>query len=120
LANEQEANLDGDSDEVRQAFAASTVTAASVLAAGGAAAAAASVPMTATTKKVTKYCFIHGKRSYHTSHHTSAQCKMIELNLRAYPYDTTNTATFDAAEQVKKVKLTTSTATEVEGIGKGK
>ena len=45
---------------------------------------------------------------------------MIEINLRAYPYDTTNMTTFDTAEQVKKAKLTTSAATEVKGIGKGK
>ena len=112
LATEQEANLDRDSDEVRQAFQASMVTTASVPTAGGTAA-AASVPTAA--KKVTKYCFIHGKRS----HHTSAQCKMIEINLRAYPYDATNTKTFDTAEQVKKAKLTTSATTEIKGIGKG-
>ena len=114
LAAEQEANLDRDSDEVRQAFQASMVAAgtASVPTAGGNAA-AANVPT--ATKKVTKYCFIHGKRS----HHTSAQCKMIDINLRAYPYDATNTKTFDTAEQVKKAKLTTSAATEIKGIGKG-
>jgi hypothetical protein len=114
LATEQEANLDRDSNEVRQAFAASIVPAASVRAAGGAAAAASSVPPTATTK-ATKYCFIHGKRA----HHTSSQCKMIELHLRAYPYDASNTKTFDTADQVKKAKLTSSSATEVKGIGKG-
>ena len=112
---EQEANLDGDSDEVRQAFAASIVTAASVPAAGGAAA-AASAPTTAptVTKKAKIYCFIHGKRCSHTS----TECKMIELNLRAYPYDANNLKTFDTADQVKKAKLTTSSATEVKGIGK--
>ena len=106
-------NLDRDSDEVRQAFAASIVPAASVPAAGGSAA-AASVPPTATTK-ATKYCFIQGKRA----HHTSSQCKMIKPNLRAYPYDASNTKTFDTADQVKKEKLTTSSATEVKEIGKG-
>jgi hypothetical protein len=117
LANEQEANLDGDSDDVRQAFAANSIGPASVPAAGGAATAATTVATTAaTTKKTNKYCFIHGKRS----HHTSAQCKMIELTLRAYPYDANNMTTFDTAEQVKKAKLTTSAATEVKGIGKGK
>ena len=45
---------------------------------------------------------------------------MIEINLRAYPYDTTNVTTFDTADQVKKGELTTSSATEVKGIGKGK
>jgi hypothetical protein len=44
---------------------------------------------------------------------------MIDINLRAYPYDATNTKTFDTAEQVKKAKLTTSAATEIKGIGKG-
>jgi hypothetical protein len=117
LANEQEANLDGDSDDVKQAFAANSIGPASVPAAGGAATAATTVATTAaTTKKTNKYCFIHGKRS----HHTSAQCKMIELTLRAYPYDASNMTTFDTAEQVKKAKLTTSAATEVKGIGKGK
>ena len=91
------------------------VTAASVPAAGGAAA-VDSVPATATTKKATKYCFIHGK----WSHHTSEQCKMVKINLRSYPYDTTDTTTFETAEQIKKAKLTTSSATEVKGIGKGK
>ena len=43
----------------------------------------------------------------------------MELNLRAYPYDATNLKTFDTADQVKKTKLTTSSATEVKGIGKG-
>jgi hypothetical protein len=116
FAMEQEANLDGDSDEIKQAFAASTVTAASAPAAGGAAA-AASAPTTAptVTKKAKKYCFIHGKRCSHTS----TECKMIELNLRAYPYDANNLKTFDTADQVKKAKLTTSSATEVKGIGKG-
>ena len=117
FAMEQEANFDSDFDEVRQAFATSMVTAASVPGTGGAAA-AASVPTTATTvtKNATKYCFIHGKRS----NHTSAQCMMRELNLRAYPYDINNTKTFDTAEQVKMAKLTTNPATEVKGIGKGK
>ena len=64
LATAQEANLDRDSDDVRQAFQATMVTAASVPTAGGTAA-ADSVPT--ATKKVTKYCFIHGKRSHHTS-----------------------------------------------------
>ena len=115
LATEQEANLDRDSEEVRQAFNANSIATASVPAAGGASA-AASVPTTVpTTTKVKKYCFIHGKRSSHTS----AQCKMIDINLRAYPYDTTNLKTFDTAEQVKKAKLTTNSATEVKGIGKG-
>ena len=44
---------------------------------------------------------------------------MINVNLRAYPYDATNTKTFDTADQVKKAKMTTSSATEVKGIGKG-
>ena len=115
LATEQEANLNRDSEEVRQAFNANSIATASVPAAGGASA-AASVPTTVpTTTKVKKYCFIHGKRSSHTS----AQCKMIDINLRAYPYDTSNTKTFDTAEQVKKAKLTTNSATDVKGIGKG-
>jgi len=67
LAGEQEANLDGDSDEVRQAFATYNVPTTTVPAAEGAAA-KASVPAAATTKKTAnKYCFIHGKRSHHTS-----------------------------------------------------
>ena len=118
LATEQEANLDRDSEEVRQAFTANSIATASVPAAGGASAAASSVPTTATTvttTKVKKYCFIHGKRSSHTS----AKCKMVDINLRAYPYDASNTKTFDTADQVKKAKLTTSPATEVKGIGKG-
>jgi hypothetical protein len=114
LATEQGANLNRDSEEIRQAFQASSIAAAFLPAAGGAAA-AASVPPTVTTKMTTKYCLIHGKRSSHTS----AQCKMIDINLRAYPYDATNTKTFDTADQVKKAKLTTSSATEVKGIGKG-
>jgi len=109
----QEANFDGDSDKVRQAFAASSVPATSSVSA--ASVPAASVPATATTKKVTKYCFIHRK----WSHHTSTQCKMIEINLCAYSYDPTNVTTFDTADQVKKAKLATSSATEVKRIGKG-
>ena len=52
LATKQEANLDRDSEEVRQAFQASVVTTASVPAAGGAAAAVTTAPT--VTKKVTK------------------------------------------------------------------
>jgi hypothetical protein len=44
---------------------------------------------------------------------------MIDINLRAYPYDATNMKTFDTADQVKKAKLTTNSATDVKGIGKG-
>ena len=102
---------------MRQVFAAFTV-----LAAGGAAA-AATVPtavinaQTTTGKsRPTKYCFIYGKRS----HHTSAQCEMIDINLRAYPYSPSNLTTFETIDQNKKAKLTTSSATEVNGIEKRK
>ena len=117
FAMEQEANLDGDSDDVRQAFAAYTIpniaSAATVQQAGGAATAATAVP---TKKAITvQYCFVHGKRS----HHASAQCKNIAINLRAYPKSPTNFKTFETEEQVKKAKLTTSPNTEVKGVGKG-
>ena len=45
---------------------------------------------------------------------------MLELNLRAYPYDPINVTIFDTTDQVKKTKQTTSSATEVKEIWKGK
>jgi len=112
LATEQEANLDGDSDHVRQAFSAVTTTTiptATIQQAGGAAAAA-----TVPKKKTITYCFLHGNRSQYSS----AQCNNIAINSRAYPKSTTNFKTFQLDDQVKKTKLTTSSATEVKGIAK--
>ena len=126
LAAEQEANLDGEVRAAAQAFTATTgstiVPICATATAGGAAntaAGAAANPAAggaAATGTTMKYCFIHGKRS----HHPSSQCKMINLNDRAYPYSTTNLAIFTTAEQVRKAKLVNSANTEVKGIGKGK
>ena len=114
LAAEQGANLDGDSDEVRQAFVASSISVATILAAGGAAPAAI-VPTAATTgkRKPTRYCFIRGTKL----HHSSPQCKMVEINRNAFPYSPTNLQPFETTGQVKKAKLTRNSATKVNGIG---
>jgi len=68
FAMEQEANLNDDYDDVRQAFAAYNIpaaiaSAATVQQAGGAATTATAVP----TKKTITYCFVHGKRAHHSS-----------------------------------------------------
>jgi len=69
-----------------------------------------------TNPRPSKYCFIHGKRS----HHSSAHFLMIKINLRTYPYSPINLTTFETTDQFNKVKVTTSSPIKVKGIGKEK
>ena len=85
LAAIQDANLDADIKLGHSAMVGTTTTIPiPTINVGGSAGIA-----TPTTKKPSgagkTYCFIHG-----TKFHSSEKCKMIAMNERAYPYDSTN------------------------------